>query len=34
MVRKFGVAKAHQDFPQSNTADSIKDLGQVYKSSI
>ena len=32
---KFGgTAKARQDFPQSITADSIKDLGQVYKSCI
>ena len=30
---KFGgTAKARQDFPQSITADSIKGLGQVYKS--
>ena len=32
---KFGgTAKARQDFPQSITADSIKDLGQVYESCI
>ena len=32
---KFGgTAKARQDFPQSITADSIKGLGQVYKSCI
>ena len=32
---KFGgAAKVHQDFPQSITADSIKDLGQVYESCI
>ena len=29
-----GTAKAHQDFPRSITADSIKGLGQVYKSCI
>ena len=28
------AAKAHQDFPQSIMADSIKGLGQVYKSCI
>ena len=28
------IAKARQDFPQSITADSIKDLGQVYESCI
>ena len=32
---KFGeTAKARQDFPQSIMADSIKGLGQVYKSCI
>ena len=32
---KFGeTAKAHQDFPQSITADSIKGFCQVYKSCI
>ena len=32
---KFGgTAKSRQDFPQSITADSIKGLGQVYKSCI
>ena len=29
-----GTAKARQDFPQSIMADSIKGLGQVYKSCI
>ena len=29
-----GTTKAHQDFPQSIMADSIKGLGQVYKSCI
>ena len=29
-----GTAKAHQDFPQSITADSIKGLDQVYESCI
>ena len=29
-----GTTKARQDFPQSITADSIKDLGQVYESCI
>ena len=28
----WGTAKARQDVPQSITADSIKDLGQVYES--
>ena len=32
---KFGgTAKARQDFPQSITAEGIKDLGQVYESCI
>ena len=32
---KFGeTAKAHQDFPQSITADGIKGIGQVYESCI
>ena len=30
----WGTAKVHQHFPKSITADSIKGLGQVYKSSI
>ena len=30
----WGTAKARQDFPQSITAEGIKDLGQVYESCI
>ena len=32
--RFWGTAKAHQDIPQSITADSIKGRGQVYESCI
>ena len=30
----LGAAKAHQDFPQSIVADSIKGLGEIYESCI